>query len=130
MHHQPKRLFTMMGIIQGGLDVRAQVTGISSILAGFAMLMGAPAWAAESKAAPTVSLTQAVHFTDAKDQDVVVGPGEYRVEAAGKSGLTLTPADGKEPIVIEGQAGSANVPAALSVPVNENEHHLVLLLPK
>jgi hypothetical protein len=67
---------------------------------------------------------------DAKGQDLVVGPGEYRVEVAGKSGLKLTSGDGKEPIVIEGQAGSVKVPAALSVPVNENEHHLVLLLPK
>jgi len=100
------------------------------ILVASAMLMGAPAWAADSNASPTVSLTQAVHFMDAKGQDLVVGPGEYRVEAAGKSGLTLTPADGKEPIIIQGQAGSVKTPAALSVPVNENEHHVVLLLPK
>jgi len=108
----------------------AHINVIGSILVGVAMLMGAPAWAADSNASPTVSLTQTVHFLDAKGQDRVVGPGEFRVEAAGKSGLKLTPADGKEPIVIEGQDGSIKAPVALSVPVNENEHHLVLLLPK
>ena len=108
----------------------ARINVIGSILAGVAMLMGAPAWAADSNASPTVSLTQTVHFLDATGQDRVVGPGEFRVEAAGKSGLKLTPADGKEPIVIEGQGGSIKAPVALSVPVNEDEHHLVLLLPE
>ena len=108
----------------------AHINVIGSILVGVAMLMGAPAWAADSNASPTVSLTQTVHFLDATGQDRVVGPGEFRVEAAGKSGLKLTPADGKEPIVIEGQGGSIKAPVALSVPVNEDEHHLVLLLPE
>jgi len=108
------------------------ITYFNRCLLVSAVLIGTPAWASNSKTTPTptVSLTQAVHFMDAKGQDLVVGPGEYRVEAAGKSGLKLTSADGKEPIVIEGQAGSVKVPAALSVPVSEQEHHLVLLLPK
>lgn len=96
------------------------------------MLLGTPAWEANAKpkSAPAVSLMQAVHFTDAKRQDVVVGTGRYRIEVAGKSGLRLTPVDGHTPIVVEGHASPVKVPVALSVPVNENEHHLVLLLPE
>ena len=108
------------------------ITLVNRWLLVSAVLIGTPAWAADSKTTPTptVSLTQAVHFMDAKGQDLVVGPGEFRVEAAGKSGLKLTPADGKEPIIIEGQVGSVQAPVAVSVPVSEQEHHLVLLLPK
>ena len=112
------------------MAMRTRGAMINLILVGFAMLMRAPALAEEAKAVPTVSLTQAVHFTNAKGQGVVVGPGQYRIKVAGKSGLKLTPVDGKTPIVIEGHAGPVKVPAALSVPVNENEHHLVLLLPE
>lgn len=97
-----------------------------------AMLVGTSAWAADVKpsSAPTVSLMQAVPFTDAKGQDVVVGSGQYPREVAGKSGLKLTPVGSKKPIVVEGHAGPVKIQAALSMPVNGKEHHLVLLLPK
>jgi hypothetical protein len=49
----------------------------------------------------TVSLTQAVHFTDAKGQDVVVGPGSYRIEAEGTNRIRLLPAETGEAVVID-----------------------------
>jgi hypothetical protein len=78
---------------------------------------------------PMVTLTQAVHFFDAKGQDLVVGPGDYHVAVAGTSGLTLTPSDGTAPVTIEGQGGSLQPPEALSVTVNETEHHILFIGP-
>jgi hypothetical protein len=81
-------------------SMRPRIAMSNLILAGFAMPIGIPSLAGSAKAVPTVSLTQALHFTDAKSQDVVVGPGQYLRGVAGKSGLKLTPVEDKKPIVI------------------------------
>jgi hypothetical protein len=83
----------------------------------------------------TVSLPQAVHFTDSKGQDVVVGPGSYRVEAEGPNRIRLVPAETGESVVIEAtsfthqQAVESPVPVTVPDPQQPDVLHLALLLP-
>ena len=83
----------------------------------------------------TVSLTQAVHFTDEKGQDVVVGPGSYRVEAEGTNRIRLLPAETAEAVVIDAvsfthqQAVERPVPVTVPDPEQPDVLHLALLSP-
>jgi len=83
----------------------------------------------------TVSLTQALHFTDAKGQDVVVGPGSYRVGAEGTNRIRLLPAEIGEAVVIDAvsfkhqQAVERPVPVTVPDPQQPDVLHLALLSP-
>ena len=83
----------------------------------------------------TMSLTQAVHFTDAKGQDVVVGPGSYWVEAEGTNQIRLLPAETGEAVVIDAvsfthqQPVESPVPVTVSDPQQPDVLHLALVFP-
>jgi hypothetical protein len=83
----------------------------------------------------TVSLTQAVHFTDAKGQDVVVGPGNYRVEAEGTNRIHLLPTGTGKAVVIDAVSFTHQQPVENPVPVTTPDPqqpdvlNLALLLP-
>jgi hypothetical protein len=113
----------------------AHINVIGSILVGVAILMGAPAWAADSNASPTVSLPQAVHFMDAKGQDLVVGPGSYRVDAEGTNRIRLLPVETGETVVIDAvsfthqETVERPVPVTVPDPEQPDVLHLALLSP-
>jgi hypothetical protein len=98
---------------------------------------GEPALSAEAGQVQeqTVSLTQAVHFTDAKGEDVVVGPGSYRVEAEGTNRIRLLPAETGESVMIEAtslthqQTVESPVPVTVSDPQQPDVLYLALYLP-
>lgn len=82
-----------------------------------------------------VSLTQALHFTGAKGQDVVVGPGNYRVEAEDINRIRLVPAENGESVVIDAgtfthqQMVESPVPVTVPDPEQPDVVHVVLLFP-
>jgi hypothetical protein len=98
---------------------------------------GAPATPAEAGEVQerTVSLTQAVHFTDAEGQDVVVGPGSYRVDAEGTNRIRLFPAETGKAVVIDAvsfthqQLVESPVPLTVPDPQQPDVLHLALLSP-
>jgi len=108
---------------------------------GILMLIGlvvyavpiAMAWAEQPS--PTITLDRPLHFTGTDGQDLVVGPGGYRVEAQ-ETDLRLTPVEGKESLLIESAAAqhqeSVTAPVAMVVAEegNDDQVHLVLLLPE
>ena len=82
----------------------------------------------------TVSLTQAVHFTDVKGQDVVVGPGSYRVDAEGTNRIRLVPAETGGAVVVEAISLTHQQTVESRVPVtipgeDPDVIHIVLVLP-
>ena len=83
----------------------------------------------------TVSLTQAVHFTDAKGQDVVVRPGSYRVEAEGTNRIRLLPAETGGVVVIDAvsfthqETVERPVPVTVPDPQQPDVLHLALVSP-
>jgi len=83
----------------------------------------------------TVSLEQAVHFTDAKGQDVVVGPGTYRAEAEDMNRMRLVPTETGESVAIDAvnftHQQMVESPVAITVPDPQQSDmlHLVLLFP-
>ncbi len=87
----------------------------------------------ETPSPPTVLLDRTVYFTSPDGTDAVVPPGAYRVEAADESRLRLISGEGKERLVIQAQAGTYREdllsPGALSFPMEEDAHHLILLQP-
>lgn len=84
---------------------------------------------------PTVELPSAIHFTGSDGQDMVVGPGSYRVEAQ-ESQLRLTPAEGKDALVVTALPAqheeSVEAPVAMLVVEDgqEDQIHVVLMLPE
>jgi hypothetical protein len=105
--------------------------------AGPPMGEGAPGPSPEAGEVPeqTVSLTQAVHFTDATSQNVVVGPGSYRVDAEGTNRISLLPSETGEAVVIDAvsfthqEAVERPVPVTVSDPEQPDVLHVVLVLP-
>jgi hypothetical protein len=83
----------------------------------------------------TVLLTQAVHFTDATGQDVVVGPGSYGVDAEGTNRIRLLPVETGEPVVIDAvsfthqETVERPVPVTVPDPKQPDVLHLALLSP-
>jgi hypothetical protein len=84
---------------------------------------------------PTVLLTQAVHFTDAKGQDVVIGPGSYWVDAEGTNRIRLLQAQTGEAVVIDAvrfthqQTVERPVPVIVPDPQQPDVLHLALVSP-
>ena len=80
-----------------------------------------------------VTIEKAVHFSASDGSDVVASAGTYRVEQATDATLRLIPLEGKDPFVILAQATthgeSIEAPLALSIPHQQDEHHVVLLRP-
>lgn len=83
----------------------------------------------------TVSLAQAVHFTDVKGQDVVVGPGSYRAEAEDMNRLRLVSTETGESVAIDAvnftHQQTVESPVAITVPDPKDPDvlHLALLFP-
>lgn len=83
----------------------------------------------------TVSLAQAVHFTDAMGQDVVVGPGDYRVEAEDINRIRLVSTTTGESVGIDAVAFAHQQMVERPVPVTAPDPeaadvlHLALLFP-
>ena len=110
-------------------------------IVSFAILVGIGVFAVMTAAAvasapPTIVLERPVHFlTPSGEDDVVVGPGTYEVEAA-KEGLRLTPKEGKAEEAKLIQANpmphpeSLQVPKAVAEPRDEDALYVALLLPE
>jgi hypothetical protein len=83
----------------------------------------------------TVSLAQAVHFTDAKGQDVVVGPGSYRVESEGTDRIRLLSVETGGAVVLDAVSFTHQQPVENPVPVTVPDPqqpdvlHLALVFP-
>ena len=80
-----------------------------------------------------ITIDKPVHFSAADGSDLVAAAGTYRIEQATDRTLRLIPLEGKESLVVEAQATtheeSIVSPLALSIPQQEDEHHVVLLSP-
>lgn len=122
MHHQAStsfRFWNTRGILMP--------VGLVALAASITM-----AWADQPP--PTITLDLALHFTGADGQDLVVGPGAYRVDTH-EAHIRLTPEDGKESLLIEASAAqhgeTVTAPVAMIVAEDgqEDQNHLVLLLP-
>lgn len=91
----------------------------------------------ESANSPTVEVTQPLHFLSSTDEDIIVPPGSYQVEAA-DAWLKLLPVGGErnEATLIQAIPGDhqdeVTAPHAILGPTEENPdlHYLVLLLPE
>jgi hypothetical protein len=128
-------------VVGGALGVALLVGWTAVSLTGEPTPGTAPTPAAEAEQPSgqiqdqTVSLTQAVHFTDAEGQDVVVGPGSYRVEAEGTNRIRLVPVETGESVVIEAtslthqQTVERPVPVAVPDPQQPDVLYLALYLP-
>jgi hypothetical protein len=81
----------------------------------------------------TILLQKPVHFSFPDGADVQADVGIYRVEQATDKSLRLVPREKKESIVIQAHATKYDEPlselVALSIPYQEDEHHVVLLMP-
>jgi len=140
MRSQTRRVSTMMGTVagvmllafvsSGGLSQAEEPTAPPPSQKK-AVKKGDPGQVQE----PTVSLTQAVHFTDAKGQDVVVGPGSYRVAAEGTNRIRLLPSGTGGAVVIDAVSFTHQQPVERPVPVTTPDPqqpdvlNLALLLP-
>jgi hypothetical protein len=115
---------------------------ISRQMAGLGLMLvflGLPqALLAELAEAPVASieLERAIYFSTPDDEDVVVPPGFYTVEA-GPKGFQLiggiTPHEAGEPFLIKGNLRpyeeAVDQPTARSMALDEDAHYLALLLP-
>ncbi|HEY3197898.1 MAG TPA: hypothetical protein VGJ57_07775 [Nitrospirales bacterium] len=85
-----------------------------------------------SPTAPMISLAAPLHFAAEDGSDIVLDAGIYKV-AAEESALNFTLAEANKTFLIPATTTThqeaISTPMALSIPVNENEHHIVLLLP-
>jgi hypothetical protein len=108
-----------------------------AVFATVAMLSAVPPGPLEAADAPTVVLTESVHFTGMEGQDLLIEPGSY----------SLQPGDGKKllliPVEVERSSASRALEAvttahdlditatvALAVRPQENEYHLILATPE
>ena len=103
------------------------------ILMGLSLMISACATTAASPDPSTITIQKPVHFSGSDGSDVVAPAGDYRVEQATDRTLRLVPQEGKTPLVIQAQATKYDEPMsdllALSIPYQEDEHHVVLLKP-
>ncbi len=102
-----------------------------SALIGFFTI--GPTWAAEpTRASSSIDLEKAVHFLTADGSDVVIPPGTYQVEAA-ESWLRVIPGERREAWLLMATAEThkeeVDTPIAFTVPGEEDELFLVLMLP-
>lgn len=120
---------------QDGKRFNARNHGMFLTLIGLVVLAGPIPIVQADQSSSTIVLDRPMHFTGSDSQDLVVEPGEYRVEAQ-ESQLRLTPADGKASLLI--QASPTTHEETVSAPVvmviteegNDDQAHLVLLLPE
>ena len=127
MHHQPKH------------DDRARLSrrntkGILTLV-GLVMCAVPIAMAWADQPPPRITLDRALHVIGIDGQDLVVGPGGYRVEAH-EAHLRLTPADGQESLLVQAsptvheETVSAPVAMVVTEEGNDDQVHIVLLLPE
>jgi len=101
------------------------------------MVVGVGAQVSETLSGPPgptrITIDKPVHFSAADGSNLVAAAGTYRVEQATERTLRLIPLEGKESLVVEAQATTHDEsivsPLALSIPQQEDEHHIVLLSP-
>ena len=94
-------------------------------------------WACATTPVPntpsTIIFQKPVHFSSPDGADAEVAIGMYRVEQATEKTLRLVPQESKDPILILAQVTKHDQPLsdtlALSIPYQEDEHHVVLLKP-
>jgi hypothetical protein len=107
-------------------------TGIvlSSYIAG---CTGSPEIASHSNDRALVTLEKAVHFQGLDDQDILVAPGSFSVEALDTTVLRLMPQSGGTPAVIQAMPVTYDNPnkvsTALTMAQGTDEQHVVLVLP-
>ncbi|HEX7765269.1 MAG TPA: hypothetical protein VF443_01045 [Nitrospira sp.] len=81
----------------------------------------------------SITIDKPVQFSAADGSDVVAAAGTYHPEQVTDRNLRLISLQGKELFVVEAQATthdeSITSPLALSIPQQEDEHHVVLLRP-
>ena len=106
--------------------------------AALALLAGACATTQDTPARySTITLEKSVHFSAPDGADVMAAPGRYDVDSVDEATLRLTPAEsgaGTSSLLVAALAlphqESIESRVALSVPNGEDEHHVVLLMPK
>lgn len=80
-----------------------------------------------------IQLDRSVHFMSPEGGPLVIPTGTYRVSTTGATTMQLVPEGGSafliEALVVHHPDTIAE-PVALSIPVKEDSHHVVLLLPK
>jgi len=96
-------------------------------------LIVGPTWAAvPTHVSPSIELENIVHFLTADGSDVVIPPGTYQVEAA-ESWLRVIPGERHEAWLLMATAEThkkeIDQPIAFTVPGEEDELFLVLMLP-
>ena len=79
-----------------------------------------------------IELARPTHFPGTDGRDVLVPAGTFRVEPR-DAALVLMPQEGGSELVLAAASGAheepITVPTALSIPVDQDEHHLVWLRP-
>jgi len=105
---------------------------IRAILSYVFLVMVTPTFAAETGRETTVTLDQAIHFLSSDGSDVLIQPDTYIVEAA-EEWLRVIPGERREAWLLGAirtkHEETLDAPVAFSTPGEDDQHHIVLLLP-
>jgi hypothetical protein len=105
---------------------------IRAILSYVFLVLATPTFAAETIGGATVTLDQPIHFLATDGSDVLIQPGTYQVEAA-EEWLRVIPGERREAWLLEATPTQheeiLDAPVAFSTPGEDDQHHMVLLLP-
>jgi microsomal dipeptidase-like Zn-dependent dipeptidase len=99
----------------------------------FVLVISACVTTPSSTSPSTITIQKPVHFTASDGADVVASARVYQVERVTDTTMRLVPQEGKDPLVIQAQTTKYDEPTsgslALSIPYQEDEHHVLLLMP-
>jgi len=105
---------------------------IRAILSYVFLVLVTPAFAAEPIGGATVTLDQTIHFLATDGSDVVIPPGTYRIEET-EEWLRVIPGERREAWLLEAirtkHEETIDAPVAFSTPGENDQQHMVLLLP-
>ncbi len=106
---------------------------IKSFMVFMFLSVTSPILAIEGVAGTTVTLEQAGHFLTSDGSDVLIQPGTYIVEAA-EEWLRVSPGERREAWLLDAirttHEETLDTPVAFSTPGEDDQHHIVLLLPR
>jgi len=125
-------LFMFVSLGQAAYGEQAAPPGSGPATNESDALLTAPAPTMAERMPSVIHLDRPVHFTTSEGVPLVVPAGTYEVKATGATALQLTP-EGGAALLIEAlmmhHPDELAEPVALSIPVEEEMHHVVLLLP-